>query len=162
MKNLVVYYTRTGNTETVAQQISKMVSGELKKIELTKDIGFGWAAFTALLGLNGKIKPVDINVKDYDNIFIGCQVWAGKSSTPMNTFLQNTDFTNKNVFVFITLGDSKEPTVAIESINKRIKEKGGKAIDTIYIQTDMKNPITEEQARNAVEKWINKNKLATS
>lgn len=157
MKNLVVYYTRTGNTETVAKQISKMVSGEIRKIELTKSIGFGWAGFTSLLGLNGKIKDVDYNLQGYDNIFIGCQVWAGKSSTPMNTFLNNADFSKKNVYVFITLADSKEPTAAIESIVKRIKEKGGNVVDTIYIQTNMKKPMTEEQAGKAVADWVNKN-----
>lgn len=160
MKNLVVYYSRTGNTETIAEQISKFVAGEIRKIELNKAIGFGWAGFTSLLGLNGKIKPMDYNIKGYDNIIIGCQVWAGKSSTPINTFLHNTDFSNKNVYVFITLADSKEPTAAIESINKRIKDKGGNVIDTIYIQTDMKKPITEEQARKAVVEWISKNDLA--
>ena len=48
MKNLVVYYSKSGNTETVAKEISKAVNGKLIKIELIKDISFGWAAFTAL------------------------------------------------------------------------------------------------------------------
>lgn len=48
MKNLVVYYSKSGNTEIIAQEISKAVNGELKKIELIKDISFGWAAFTSV------------------------------------------------------------------------------------------------------------------
>lgn len=157
MKNLVVYYSKTSNTETVAQEIAKAVNGEIKKIQLVKDISFGWAAFTALLGLKGKIKAIDFNVKDYDNIFIGSPVWAGKSSTPINTFLSAVDFTGKSVFIFITQGDDKTPNSVYESITTRIEAKGGKIIDNFYIQTDMKNPITSHQVIGPVSDWVNKN-----
>jgi flavodoxin len=153
MKNLVVYYSRSGNTETVAQEISKLVDGDVFKIELVKPIGFGWAGFTALAGLRGKIKPLTVNIKAYDNIFIGSPVWAGKSSTPVNTFLHETDFTGKNVFVFITQADFKTPGSVYGSIAKRVEGNGGKVIDTFFIKTDMKNPLTPEQAKEAVSKW---------
>jgi len=157
MKNLVVYYSKSGNTETIAQEISKAVNGELKKIELIKDIGFGWAGFASLLGLKSKIKTIDFKVSDYDNIFIGSPVWAGKSSTPINALLDKVDFTGKNVFVFITQADSKTPNSVFESIAARVAAKGGKVIDNIFIQTNMKNPITSDQAIEPVLNWINKN-----
>jgi len=156
MKNLVVYYSRSGNTETVAQVISNMVDGDLKKVELQNKISFGWAGFTSSLGLNGKIKPINFDINDYDNIFIGCPVWAGKSSTPINTFLNNMNFTNKNIFIFITQADSKVPSAVYNSITKRIEAKGGKVIDTFFVQTNMKKPITAEQARKSVAEWIKK------
>lgn len=159
MKNLVLYYSRTGNTETVAKEISKAVNGELKKIELKKEISFMGAAFSAVLGLKGKIKSVDFNVKDYDNIFIGTPVWAGKTSTPINAFLSEADLSGKNVFVFITQADNKTPNSVYDSIEKRISAKGGKVIDNFFIQTDMKNPITSVQAAGPVVDWINRNKL---
>ena len=157
MKNLVVYYSKSGNTETIAQEISKAIEGELKKIELIRDISFGWAAFSSLLGLNGKIKNGDFNVKDYDNIFIGSPVWAGKNATPINTLLNNIDFTGKNVFVFITQADSKTPSTVFESIAARVKAKGGKIIDNLFIQTEMKHPLVPGQATATVADWINKN-----
>lgn len=159
MKNLILYYSRTGNTETVAKEISKAVNGELKKIELKKEISFMGAAFSAVLGLKGKIKSVDFNVKDYDNIFIGTPVWAGKTSTPINAFLSEADLSGKNVFVFITQADNKTPNSVYDSIEKRISAKGGKVIDNFFIQTDMKNPITSVQAAGPVVDWINRNKL---
>ncbi|MDF2506002.1 flavodoxin [Clostridium sp.] len=157
MKNLIIYFSKTGNTETIAQEISKAVNGELKKIELIKDISFGWAGFTSLLGLKGKIKSIDFNVKDYDNIFIGFPVWAGKSSTPINSLLDKVDFNGKNVFVFITQADNKAPNSVYESVATRVKAKGGNVIDSFFIQTDMKNPITSNQAKGPVVDWINKN-----
>lgn len=157
MKNLVVYYSRTSNTETVAKEISKAINGEVEKIELTKEISFFWAAVTALLGREGKIKRLDLNLVDYDNIFIGSPVWAGKTSTPINTFLNQTDFTGKNVYVFITQADDKTPSLVFESFKTRVETKGGKVIDTLFVQTDMKNPISPDQARGPVSEWINQN-----
>lgn len=158
MKNLIIYYSKSGTTEIVAQEISNAVNGVLKKIELIKDISFGWAGFTSLLGVKGKIKTIDFNVKDYDNIFVGFPVWAGKSSTPINTLLDAVDFNGKNVFVFITQADNKAPNSVFESIATRVKAKGGNVIDSFFIQTDMKNPITSNKAKGPVFDWINKNK----
>ena len=159
MNNLVLYYSKTGNTETVAREISKVANGELKKLELKKEISFMGAAFSAALGLKGKIKSMDFNVKDYDNIFIGTPVWAGKTSTPINTFLSEVDLAGKNVFVFITQADNKTPNSVYDSIEKRVSAKGGKVINNFFIQTDMKNPITSAQAAVSVMDWINSNKL---
>ncbi|NYB75365.1 flavodoxin [Sedimentibacter hydroxybenzoicus DSM 7310] len=159
MKNLVVYYSRSKNTETAAQEILKAVGGDAKKIELIKDCSFAGAAFKALFGLKGKVKSIDFNVKDYDNIFIGSPVWAGKSSTPINTFLSDVDLAGKNVFVFITQADGKTPYPVYKSIAERVESKGGKVIDSFFIKTDMKNPLTPAQAAEPVSEWINKNSV---
>lgn len=159
MKSLVVYYSRSGNTETVAKELSNAVKCDIKKIELKNDIGFMGAAFSAFFGLKGKIKSMDLNLIDYDNLFIGTPVWAGKTSTPINTLLSETNLTGKNVFIFITQADEKTPNLVYESIATRVEAKGGKVIDSFFIQTDMKNPITLEQARRPVAEWINKNNL---
>lgn len=157
MKNVIVYYSKSGNTETVAKEISNVLNCGIKKIELKKEIGFMGAAFSALLGLKGKIKSMDLNLKDYDNIFIGTPVWAGKTSSPINTFLSVANLTGKNIFVFITQADEKTPSLVYESIATRVKAKGGKVIDSFFLQTDMKNPLTPEQARKPVAEWINRN-----
>ncbi|MGD9567105.1 MAG: flavodoxin family protein [Sedimentibacter sp.] len=157
MKNLIIYYSRSGNTEEVAKEISKAVKGELKKIELINNISFAWAGFTSLLGLKGKIKSTGINLKDYDNIFIGTPVWAGKSSTPINALLDKMDFKGKNVFVFVTQADDKTPESVYKSIAERVEEKGGKVIDCFFIQTNMKKALTSQQAIEPVGNWVNKN-----
>ena len=156
MKNLVVYYSRTTNTETVAKEIAKAVDGDMRKIELIKGISFFWAGCTSAMGNQGKIKPFDYDLKGYDNIFIGSPVWAGKTSTPINTFLSNADFTGKNVYIFITQADDKTPSLVFDSIAARVEAKGGKVADKFFITTDMKNPVTAEQARKPVEEWIKK------
>lgn len=158
MKNLVVYYSRSGNTETVATELAKLVNGEIKKIELEKDISFIKAGYTSLLEKKGKIKEVDFSINNYDNIFIGSPVWAGKSSTPINTLLSDCDFTGKNVFVFITQGDNRTPKSVYDSISARVKLKGGNVIDNLFIQTSMKKKITPNEVSHLLTEWIDKNK----
>ena len=63
----------------------------------------------------------------------------------------------KNVYIFITQADEKTPSLVYESIATRVKAKGGKVIDSFFLQTDMKNPLTPEQARKPVAEWINRN-----
>ncbi len=159
MKNLVVYYSKSGNTETVAKEIAKAINGDIKKIELEKEIGLMSAAFSAFFGLKVKIKSKDFNLQDYDNIFIGTPVWAGKTSTPINTFLSKANLAGKNVYIFATQGDNKTPSSVYESVKTRVEAKGGKVIDNFFVQTEFKNPITIEQASIPVSEWIKKNNL---
>lgn len=162
MKNLVIYYTHRGNTEVVAKEISKLTGGDLKKIEeikKSKEPGFMWLAFSALIGLKSKIKKSDFNLNDYDNIFIGGQIWAGHTTPAINTFLSKNNFKGKKVFLFLTQADDKKQYKLIQSVEKRIEKRGGKFIDSFFIQTKMDNIITQEAVARPVSEWITNLKL---
>ncbi|WP_313163951.1 flavodoxin [Sedimentibacter sp.] len=154
MRNLVVYYSRDGSTEVIAQEIARAVNGDLNKIELIKDTGYIRAGFAGSFGLYGKIKKYDFNAEDYDNIFIGTPVWGGKSSTPINTFIRDTDFTGKNVFVFVTQFDVKIPHKMYRCISRRVMSNHGRIIDYLFIQSGRKEILTSEQVVGPVTNWI--------
>jgi flavodoxin len=160
MKNLVVYYSLSGNTEAVAKEVARLTGGELKKIEMEREPangGIAWAACSSILGLNGKIKPFDFSDVDYDNMFIGGQVWAGHSSTPLNTILGKLNFKDKNVFVFLTHADDKCPEAVLKSIDGRIGKKGGNLVDTIYFQSHAKTVIESSDVTQSLSEWIGRN-----
>lgn len=162
MKNIVAYYTLNGNTEVVAKEISKLIDGDLRKIEAVNQpsgIGLAWATCSALLGLKTKLKPLDYSVNEYDNVIIGGQVWAGHSSPAINCFIDKTDFTGKKVFIFLTLADDKEPSSVLSSIKRRVEKRGGNVIDIFYIQTQMKSIISPDAVKQPISDWINKNNL---
>jgi flavodoxin len=124
----------------VAKEISKLTGGDLKKIEeikKSKEPGFMWLAFSALIGLKSKIKKSDFNLNDYDNIFIGGQIWAGHTTPAINTFLSKNNFKGKKVYLFLTQADDKKQYKLIQSVEKRIEKRGGKFIDSFFIQTKM-------------------------
>ena len=59
----------------------------------------------------------------------------------------------------VEIADEKTPDLVYESIKARVVAKGAKVIDSFFVQTDMKNPLTLEQAKGPVAEWINKNNL---
>jgi flavodoxin len=146
----------------VAKEISKLTGGDLKKIEeikKAKEPGFMWLAFSALIGLKSKIKKSDFNLNEYDNIFVGGQIWAGHTTPAINTFLSKNNFKGKKVFLFLTQADDKKQYKLIQSVEKRIEKRGGKFIDSFFIQTKMDNVITQEAVARPVSEWITNLKL---
>lgn len=165
MKNrsLIVYFSWAGNTEVVAKEIQKLTEFELQKIEETKNRKLGKIAapaMQAILGFKSSIKPMDFGLEEYENIFLGGQVWAGKTSPAMNRYLTKASFKDKNVRLFITKSDEKVPQQVIDSITKRIEKKGGRVVDSISITTkwDPKTniPIAPEEVHDTVYDWLKK------
>lgn len=155
MKNLVVYYTWKGNTEVVAKEISKSINGQLIKIEeVNQRGGFVSAALSAIIGLKSKIKPISHSMDEYDNIFIGGQIWAGHSTPAINAFVNKTDFKGKRVFLFITQANNKEPANVIKSITERVKKHGGNVAKSFFIQTLMESVITPEAVKQPISDWL--------
>lgn len=151
-KTLVVYYSMTGNTEIVAKEIAVELKADLRKVEDLKPyrgkIVFLTGGFAALFNKNGKIKPVDFSVKEYDRIFVGSPVWAGSPVPAVNTFLTTADFTGKDVVPFVTMGGDN-PSKSIPKMSSKITGRGGKIIGSFAIKTGGKTP--EEISAKAKE-----------
>ncbi len=160
MNSIIVYYSWMGNTEVVAKELNKIIGGDLVKVEEIKNrnagIGFAGAAISALLGLKSKLNSMDFSLKGYDNIFLGGQVWAGHSTPAINSFINKADFSNKNVYLLLTGADDKVPQKVIDSIKKRVEDRGGRFVDSIFITTQMNSVISPEAAREMITTWIDK------
>jgi len=160
MKSLVAYYSWTGNTEVVANEIRQLTGADLKKIEEVKPrksgIGFAGAALSAIIGLKSKLKPMDFTLKSYDTVFLGGPIWASSSAPAMNSYINQADLKGKKVYLFLTEGDDKIPQKVIDSITKRIDKRGGKVAGNIFITTKMNSVIAPEAVKGAVSEWIRK------
>jgi flavodoxin len=157
MKNLVIYYSWQGNTEVVAKEVHKMVGGDLKRIEEVKERklqSFGLSAATAFFGLKSKLKPIDLNLASYDNIFLGGQVWAARTTPAINSFLSYAKLKDKKVYLFLTKADNKVPQKVIDSITQKVKNRGGTVVDSLSITTQMKTIITPEAIKDSVSNWV--------
>lgn len=159
MKNLVVYYSYMGNTEVVAKEIYQVVGGDLIKIEEVKKRkpgGMMGPALSALLGLKSRLKKMDFTLAGYENIFLGVQVWAARSTPAINTFLSKADLKNKKVYLFVTKADEKIPQAVIDSIARRIEKRGGKIVDSLSITTRMGSIIAPDAFMEQILEWIKK------
>ena len=109
-KVLVLYYSLTSNTKTVAQEIATRLNADIEEITLVEPYD---TAFQATIdrckadrekGILPEIKPLKSNVADYDWIFIGYPIWFGTYAPPIASLLEKVDLSDKKVVPFCTFG----------------------------------------------------------
>lgn len=107
-KFLIVYYSRSGNTDYVAKHIHNQIGGDIVKLETVNPYPEQYRATTiqAKKELEADFRPAlknkINNIADYDVIFIGSPNWWGTMSMPIRTFLYDYDLSGKQVALFIT------------------------------------------------------------
>lgn len=123
-KVLVLYYSLTSNTKTVAQEIAKRLEADIEEIALVEPYD---TAFQATIerckadrekGILPEIKPLKLNVADYDTIFLGYPIWFGTYAPPIASLLEKVDLSGKFVMPFCTFGSG-----GLESSVKDLAEK---------------------------------------
>lgn len=115
---LVVYYSATGNTAEVANEIADITGGDLFEVEPVEpytDDDLNWTDDNSRVSQeyedeslrNVELVSTDVeNWDSYDTVFIGYPIWWGIAAWPMNTFVENNDFTGKTVIPFCTSSSS--------------------------------------------------------
>ena len=115
---LVVYYSATGNTEAAANYIAELTGGdlfELEPVEPYTDADLNWTDDNSRVTLEHEdesLRNVELaadtvdNWESYDTVFIGYPIWWGIAAWPVNTFVENNDFTGKTVIPFCTSSSS--------------------------------------------------------
>ena len=109
-KVLVLYYSLTSNTKTVAQEIATRLDADIEEITLVEPYD---TAFQATIdrckadrekGITPEIKPLKSNLADYDIIFLGYPIWFGTYAPPIASLLEKVDLSDKQVVPFCTFG----------------------------------------------------------
>ena len=115
---LVVYYSATGNTENVANIIAETTGGdlfELEPIEPYTDEDLNYSDENSRVSREHEdesLRDVELasttvdNWDSYDTVFIGYPIWWGIAAWPVDSFVENNDFTGKTVIPFATSASS--------------------------------------------------------
>ena len=110
MSILIAYYSRSGNTEKVAQLIQKKLNCDIEEVIEDKNHngagGYLKGAFESVRNKGSSIKTVNKNPSDYDLIIIGSPVWASGPASPMITYLEENKDKIKDVAIFATFKGS--------------------------------------------------------
>lgn len=101
---LVAYFSYTGNTEAVAQQIASLTGGTLAQIGRAEDYGDLQQEAEAEIkdGARPEITVSVDNVADYDTVFVGYPIWWDEAPAMIATFLSSYDFSGKTLIPFCT------------------------------------------------------------
>lgn len=114
-ESIVVYFSRTNNTKTVANYIADItgsVSYEiLAKIPYTDDDIKYYTDCRADREQNDptarpEIGSETIDLSSYKNIYLGYPIWHGQAPKIMYTFVESYDFSGKTIIPFCTSASS--------------------------------------------------------
>ena len=115
---LVVYYSATGNTEEAANMIADATGGDLFELEPVEpytddDLNYGDEnSRVSQEHEDESLRDVELvsttveNWESYDTVFVGYPIWWGIAAWPVDSFVENNDFTGKTVIPFATSASS--------------------------------------------------------
>ena len=115
-KVLVAYFSASGVTKGVAQQLAEVTGGTLHEIKPAQpytDADLDWRdkqSRSSVEMQDKKSRPAITdkltNMEDYDIIYVGFPIWWYTCPTIINTFMEAYDFKGKTVIPFATSGGS--------------------------------------------------------
>ena len=115
---LVVYFSATGHTESVANDIAEATVGDLFEItpaEPYTDEDLNWSDENSRVSreyADESLRDVELttaeveNWDSYETVFIGYPIWWGIAAWPVSSFVAANDFTGKTVIPFCTSSSS--------------------------------------------------------
>ena len=109
-KILVAYFSWSGNTKAVAEEIHKQVGGDIAEIvpatpySETYSVTVAKAKAEQAAGTRPAISTKIADFEQYDTIYLGYQNWWGNMPMPVATFIDTYKMSGKKVAPFFTHG----------------------------------------------------------
>ena len=150
-KTLVVYFSATGTTKGVAEQIASYTGADTYEITAVQpytsdDLNYNDSDSRTTKEQNDKsvrpeISSEKLDLAGYSTIYIGYPIWWGEEPRIMDTFVESYDFSGKTMIPFCTSGGS-----GIGSSGDNLEENAGSG-----------NWLEGERLSSSsdIEEWIN-------
>lgn len=110
MKAIIVYYSLSGNTRRIAEQIQRTVGGDLAELQTVQPYTGSYDDIVnqgqneVNRGFMPEVQPLDVDWAQYDVVILGTPVWWYTFAPAMKTFLAQVDLRGKRVYPFATNG----------------------------------------------------------
>lgn len=152
-KVLVAYFSATGTTKRVAENLAKATGAvvyEIKPAVPYTDADLNWrdSNSRSSVEMNNKTSRPEMaadnfSVKEYDTVYLGFPIWWGTAPHIVETFLEKHDFTGKTIILFATSGSS-----SMGNTDKDLKSSVSASTKIVKGKTLNGNPSVEE-----LKKW---------
>lgn len=153
-KVLVAYFSATGTTKRVAENLAKATGAvvyEIKPAVPYTDADLNWrdSNSRSSVEMNNKTSRPEMaadnfSVKEYDTVYLGFPIWWGTAPHIVETFLEKHDFTGKTIILFATSGSS-----GMGNTDKDLKSSVSASTKIVKGKTLNGNPSVEE-----LKKWV--------
>lgn len=144
----VVYFSATGNTESIAKRISKESNSDIieiipKEEYKDEDLDYNSDCRANREQNDSNARPEiknKIDISKYDTIYLGYPIWWGTNPKIILTLLDSYDFTGKTIIPFCTSGSSEidNSVDALRNYNPKLKIKDGKRFSSKDSDEDFK------------------------
>lgn len=152
-KSLVLYFSATNNTEQIAKYIKEVTNSDI--IEITpkeeytsNDLNYNNNNSRANKEQNDdKARPeianTDLELDDYEVIYLGYPIWWGKEPKIILTLLDNYNLEGKTIIPFCTSGSSEIETSIkdLRKYNSKLNILDGKRFSSSVSEADVENWI---------------------
>lgn len=176
---LVIYFSRTGNTEKIAEYLIDITNADSYVIEAAvpysdADIKYQDDNCRANKEQNDKTvrpeiaNPID-SIDSYDTIFLGYPIWWGQEPRIIDTFLESYDFSDKTVIPFCTsassgIATSEKNIKALVPIGNQLE---GRRFSSGATKEDVKAwydtlPLNDEKTDNKLKISVNGTELTAT
>ena len=176
---LVIYFSRTGNTEKIAEYLIDITNADSYVIEAAvpysdADIKYQDDNCRANKEQNDKsVRPEITNpiasIDSYDTIFLGYPIWWGQEPRIIDTFLESYDFSDKTVIPFCTsassgIATSEKNIKALVPIGNQLE---GRRFSASATKEDVKAwydtlPLNDEKTDNKLKISVNGTELTAT
>lgn len=110
MKTLVIFYSYTGNTKRLAQELAEKESADIAEVKDVNRPGkvkaYLAGCFAAMRGKPWKIQPLSADLAAYDRLILLSPVWAGNPPPAVNALLEQLP-DGKTVFIKMVSASGK-------------------------------------------------------
>lgn len=157
-KLLTVYYSwSNGNTERIAKLLQKSAGGDILRIDTavpysgSYDDVVNQGQDEVKRGCEPVLKPIEVNIDDYDIIAVGTPTWWYTMAPAVLTFLHSYDLSGKTVVPFMTNGGW--PGHVIDDMKKACP--GSEVKCEMQVQFDSSGGDRLETPEKEIIEWAN-------
>jgi len=151
MKILIVYYSRTGLTRKLGEQLANTLSAQTEEIkdEVVRSgvIGYLRCGKEAVQEISPVILDSKNNPVDYDLVIIGTPVWAATMASPVRSYLIAQKDKFKRVAFFATQGGEG----ANRTVEKMAEVCGLKPVASLVATS---REVVKDNYGDKIEKFI--------
>lgn len=103
-KTLIVYYSYAGHSKMIAEKVQKKLNCDMVELQPVNAYPDDYQyvvdmseAKTDKQYINPELKPLEVDLKEYDKIVLLYGVWWYGPSAPIITFLEENDLSGKTI-----------------------------------------------------------------
>ena len=148
-KTLIVYYSFTNNVHTIVSDLQTQIEADVVRVEPAEE-GLDYAADNYAIGSAliqairnnpndaasyPEIKPVEVNIADYNRIIVGAPLWWSNMAAPLQTFLfqHGAEMAGKQIGLIVS--SSSSGISGVESDAKRLIPGGEFLSPSLWIRS---------------------------